>query len=110
LRVFEEAKPAFRLSLPFVSIEYRLGGQQALVQFVRRENKTALLVDKRLAVREPRRQGSGDMVDDLVRLGSGAWAPPLPIMWREADGTLREKRGIHVKRDTIWYQSFSAMA
>src|SRR5207247_5055104 len=57
------------LGLPFVSIEHRLGGQLALVQFVRREDKTALLVDKRLAVREPRRQGSCDMVDDLVGLG-----------------------------------------
>ena len=56
LRVFEEAKPAFHLGLPFVSIEHRLGGQLALVQFVRREEKTALLVDARLAVREPRRQ------------------------------------------------------
>ena len=49
LRGCEEAKPAFHLGLPFVSIEHRLGGQLALVQFVRREDKTALLVDTRLA-------------------------------------------------------------
>jgi hypothetical protein len=44
LRVFEEAKPAFHLGLPFVSSEHRLGGQLALVQFVRREDKTARVV------------------------------------------------------------------
>ena len=55
-----------------------------------------MLVDTRLAVREPRRQGAGDMVDDLVGLGAGAWAPPLPIMGRGGDGTVREKRGLHV--------------
>ena len=26
LRVFEEAQPAFRLGLPFVAVEHRLGG------------------------------------------------------------------------------------
>ena len=55
-----------------------------------------MLVDTRLAVREPRRQGSGDMVDDLVGLGARAWAPPLPIVGRGADGTVMEKRGLHV--------------
>ena len=55
-----------------------------------------MLVNTRLVVREPRRQGSGDMVDDLVRLGARAWAPPLPIMGRGGDGTVREKRGLHV--------------
>src|SRR5713101_2444899 len=55
-----------------------------------------MLVDTRLAVREPRRQGSCNMVDDLVGLGSGAWSPPLPIVGRGADGTVREKRGLQV--------------
>ena len=55
-----------------------------------------MLVDTRLAVREPRRQGAGDMVDDLVGLGARAWAPPLPIMGRGADGTVMEKRGLQV--------------
>jgi len=84
------------LGLPFVSIEHRLGGQLALVQFVRREDTTALLVDTRLAVREPRRQGSGDMLDALGGLGARAWAPPLPILGRGADDTVREKRGLPV--------------
>src|SRR4030095_6622102 len=85
LRVFQEAKPTFRPGWPCVSLEHRLGGPQALVQCVRREDNTALLVDTRLAVREPRRPGSGAMGDALVRLGSGAWSPPLPIMGRGAD-------------------------
>ena len=96
LRVFQEAKAAFRPGLPFVSIQHAWRGQLALVQFVRREDKTTLLVDTRLTVREPRRQGAGDMVDDLVGLGARAGAPPLPIMGRGADGTVREKRGLHV--------------
>jgi hypothetical protein len=96
LRGFEEAKPAFHVGLPFVSSQHRLGGQLALVQFVRREDKTAVLVDPRLAVREPRRQGASDMVDDLGGLGAGPWAPPLPIGGRGADGTVRKKRGLQV--------------
>ena len=55
-----------------------------------------MLVNTRLVVREPRRQGAGDMVDDLVRLGARAWAPPLPILGRGGDGTVSEKRGLHV--------------
>jgi hypothetical protein len=94
LRVFQEAKPTFRLGLPFVSIEHGLRGQLALVQVVRREEKTALLVHTRLAVCEPRSEGSCDMIDDLVGLGSRAWSPPLPILGRGADGTVREKRGL----------------
>ena len=93
-RVFQEAKPTFGLGLPFVSVEHCLGGELVLVQCVRGEDETALLVDKRPAVRAPRRQGSCDMVDALVGLCSRAWAPPLPIAWRGADGTLMEKRGL----------------
>jgi hypothetical protein len=93
-RGFEEANPAFRLRVPLVSSEHRMGGQQALLQCVRREDTTALRVATRLAVRAPRREGAGAMGDALVRLGSGAWSPPLPIRWRGADGTLREKRGL----------------
>ena len=59
-----------------------------------------MLVDTRLTVREPRRQGSGDMVDDLVGLGARAWAPPLPIVGRGADGAVMEKRGLQVVRKT----------
>ena len=94
LRVFEEAKPTFHVGLPFVSSQHRLGGQLALVQFVRCEDKTAVLVNPCLVVRKPRRQGASDMVDDLGGLGAGSWAPPLPIVGRGADGTVREKRGL----------------
>ena len=93
---FEEAKPACHVGLPLVSSQHRLGGQLALVQCVRREDNTAVLVDPRLAVREPRRQGASDMGDDLGGLGAGPWSPPLPIVGRGADGTVREKRGLHV--------------
>jgi hypothetical protein len=100
LRGFEAATPAFRLRLPCVSIEHRLGGPQALVQGVRREEKPALLVAKRLAVREPRCPGSGERGDALVRRGSGAWSPPRPRRWRGTDGTLRETRGLPVAGQT----------
>ena len=53
-----------------------------------------MLVDKRLTGRDPRRQGSYNMVDNLVRLCARAWTPPLPIMWCGADGAAVEKRGL----------------
>ena len=96
LRIFQEAKPAFSPGLPFVSGQHLWRWQLGLVQFVRGKDKTAVLVNTRLAVREPRRQGSSDMVDALVGLGARAWAPPLPIVGRGGDGTVREKRGLHV--------------
>src|SRR5215510_12810887 len=96
LRGCEEAKPAFCPSLPLVSIEHGLGCSLVLVQFIRREKKTALLVDACLPVREPRRQSSCDMVDHLSRLSLRAWSPPLPIAWRGADGAVVEKRGLQV--------------
>src|SRR5262245_5389041 len=55
-----------------------------------------MLVDTRLAVREPRRQGSYDMVDDLVRLCATARTPPLAILGCGADGAVVEKRGLQV--------------
>jgi hypothetical protein len=63
---------------------------------VRGADQTAGLVNTCLVVREPRRQGASALGDDRVRLGARAWAPPLPIMRRGVDGTVREKRGVHV--------------
>ena len=77
-----------------LSSQSRLGRSLALVQFIRREKKTALLVDARLTVREPRSQSSGEMVDHLVRLCRRARSPPLPLAWRGADGAVVEKRGL----------------
>ena len=36
------------------------------------------------------------MVDDLVGLGSRAWAPPFPIVGRGVDSTGMEKRALQV--------------
>ena len=73
LRVFQAAQPTFRLGLPFVSVEHRLGGYRALIPFVRREDKATLLVDERPTVRESRRQRPCDMVDDLGGRCPRAW-------------------------------------
>ena len=100
MRVFEEAQPAFHVGLPCVSSQHRLGGHLALVPCVRREDTTAVLVDPRLAVREPRRQGASDRGDALGGLGAGPWSPPLPRVRRGADGTVREQRGLHVVGQT----------
>ena len=40
------------------------------------------------------------MVDDLGGLGSRAWSPPLPIVWRGADGAVVEKRRLQAVRKT----------
>jgi hypothetical protein len=90
---FEEAKPAFRLGLSFLSGEHRLGRYLALVPCVRCEDTTALLVDACPMVREPRHQCPGDRGDERGGLCPRAGSPPLPIAWREADGTVVEKRG-----------------
>src|SRR4030095_16889058 len=66
----------------------------ARVEFVRREDETTVLVDTRLTGRNPRRQGSDDMVDDLVRLCARARTPPLLILGCGADGAVVEKRGL----------------
>jgi hypothetical protein len=82
--------------LPFRAVEYRLGGSLPLVQFVRREDKTALLVDASATVSEPRRQGSGKMVDDRVGLCPWAWASALPIEWRRVDGAVVEQGSLQI--------------
>ncbi len=101
LRGFQEAKAAFRLGLPFGAVEHGVGGELPLVPCVRREENTALLGTSRLAVREPRREGPCAMGDELVGLGSRAWAPPLPrecgvvqtgLWWRNAVGKFAAKR------------------
>src|SRR5262249_31015403 len=56
--------------------QYLSRGQLDLVEFVRREDETTVLVDKHLTGRDPRRQGSYDTVDDLVRLCARAGTPP----------------------------------
>jgi hypothetical protein len=100
LRSFQEAKPALCLGVPFGAGEHGRRSSRALVPFVRREAKTAVLVHTRLAVRAPRREGSGDRVDALGGLGARAGAPPLPILGRGADGTVREQCGLHVVGQT----------
>src|SRR5678816_107513 len=64
LGVFEEAKAALGIRLPFVSGQHLWRWQLGLVQFVRREDETTVLVDKRLTGRDPRSEGSYDVVDD----------------------------------------------
>src|SRR4051812_23951028 len=93
-------QPALCPGLPFVSGQHLRRWQLGLIQFVRGKDKTAVLVHTRLVVREPRRQGSGDMVDDLVGLGTRTWAPPLPIMGRGVDRAVMEKRRLHVMGKT----------
>jgi hypothetical protein len=75
LRSFQEAKPALCLGVPFEAGEHGRSSSRALVQGVRREAKTAVLVHTRLAVRAPRREGSGDRVDALGGLGASMGAP-----------------------------------
>ena len=94
LRSVQEAHPACGLGLPCGAGESGRGGSLALVACVRREAQTAVLVKTRLAVRAPRRAGSGPMGDALVGLGARAWAPPLPIMGRGGEGTVSETRGL----------------
>jgi hypothetical protein len=91
---FEEATPTFRPGLPFIAVAPRLGGSLALVQFVRREEKTALLVEACPTVCAPRRQGPRHRVDALLGLRPGAGAPPLAIVGRGVDGAGVEKRGL----------------
>jgi hypothetical protein len=55
-----------------------------------------MLVDKRLTGRAPRRQGSDDTVDELVRRCARAWTPALPILGCGADGAVMEKRSLPV--------------
>src|SRR5262249_32957577 len=96
LGIFKEAEAALGIRLPFVSGQYLVRGQLDLVEFVRREDETTVLVDTRLTGRDPRRQGSSDMVDDLVRLCARARTPPLLILGCGVDGTVVEKRGLQV--------------
>lgn len=70
--------------------------QLGFVQFVRGEDETTLLVDKRLTGCDPRSEGSCDVVDDLVRLCLRARSSPLPVAWRRADGALVEQCGLQV--------------
>src|SRR5262245_58266256 len=51
-------------------------------------------------VREPRRQGPRNMVDDLGRLCPRPWSPPLPLVGRGADGAVVENRGLQACRKT----------
>ena len=67
---------------------------------MRREDKATLLVDAGPPVCEPRRQGPCDMVDELGGLGARAWSPPLPIVWRGADGAGVEKGGLQACHKT----------
>ena len=76
---FEEAKAACGIRLPCVSGQHHWRWHLGLVQVIRGEDETTVLVDKRLTGCAPRRQGSSDIVDDLVRLGAMAWTPPLPL-------------------------------
>src|SRR4030095_1997259 len=92
----EEAKAALGIRLPLVSGHRLWRWQLGLVQFVRREDETTVLVDKGLTGRDPRSESSYDVVDDLVGLCLRAGSPPLPIAWRGADGALVEKRGLQV--------------
>jgi hypothetical protein len=71
-----------------------------LVQCVRREEKTALLVDACPMVRALRREGPGTMGDNLVRRCPRPWAPPRAVVGRGADGTVVEHRGLPACRKT----------
>src|SRR5262249_11364618 len=88
------AEAALGIRLPFVSGQDLSRWPLDLVEFVRREDETTVLVDTRLTGREPRRQGSSDMVDDLVRLGARARTPPLLILGCGVDGAVVETRGL----------------
>ena len=94
MRGFEKAQSTFRPGLPFIAVEHGLGRSLSLIQFVRRQDTTALLVDACPTVREPRRQGPCKMIDELVGLGPRAWPPPLAIGGRGADGAVVENRGL----------------
>jgi hypothetical protein len=100
LQGFAEATAPCRPGWPCLAVEHRLGGSLLLIQCVCREEKTALLGDAGLSVREPRRQSSCNMVDELVGLGSRAWSPPLPIVWRRAHSTVMEQCGLPAGRKT----------
>ena len=107
-RLFPEAQPACRPGWPCGAGEHRWRGPRGFVQCVRGEENTAGLVHTRLAVREPGRQGAGDMGDDLVGLGARARAPPRAILGRGGDGTVSEKRGRPVVGTTRQGQLASA--
>ena len=100
LRGLQETTPALRLGGPFGAVAHRLGRYLGFVQCIRREANATLLVDACPTVCEPSRQGPGDRVDELVGVGARAWAPPLSLVWRGADGAGMEHWGRHACHKT----------
>lgn len=78
LRVLQKAEPAFCRALPFVACQQLERRQMRVVEFVRRQEKTTVLVDARLAGRERRGQSPIDLVDQL-RLNALSGASPFAI-------------------------------
>jgi hypothetical protein len=84
--VFEEAKAAFRIHLTFVACEAFLGWELGVVEVVRSEDETTLLLNEGLLSRYPRGQGPDNLVDHVVGLSALARSPSRAIASRGAAG------------------------
>ncbi len=95
---FEEAQATLRVGLVFRVAQQVRGGQAGLVQFMRREEKTTLLVHEGRPGREGGREDSVDRGEGVRRWGARAWAAPRAIAWGRTYRTLVQEGGLEALR------------
>jgi len=97
-RIFQQATAPFGMLLAFVACQELLGWQVGFVACIGGQEKTTLLLNERLPRRSPRGQSPGNMGDHVVGLGVLAWAPPLAIARRGAEGALVQEGRLQTVR------------
>jgi hypothetical protein len=95
---FQQAKAACRLGLAFLAASKLLRGEESVVECMRGQDATTVLVDERLTDGEPQSQRAVELLHDVVRWGAWAWAPSLGRAWDGADGTLDHEGGVQALR------------
>ena len=78
-----------------VSVEHFRGRPRGLIQRVRGQEDTTVLLHKCLTPRSARGEPPLDRGDHVLRWGARTWAPPLAIGWCGVERALVEGGGLH---------------
>jgi hypothetical protein len=78
-RVFEESKPAFRMTLPFVAVEELLRRQLLGIEFIGGQNETTVLGESALSQSEGGSEGAFNLIPHVIGLGVLSRSSPLAI-------------------------------